>query len=76
MRESIDLSRFKVIHSEKVLNAIALVAFDFGNKEIKPEDTYLNPKFLDIMVINEDGNILIIHDEAWTFQFVPIIRKE
>ena len=76
MRESIDLSRFKVIHSEKVLNAVALVAFDFGDKEIKEEDIYLKPKFLDIMVINEDGNILIIHDEAWTFQFVPITRKE
>ncbi len=76
MRESIDLSRFKVIHSEKVLNAVALVAFDFGDKEIKEEDIYLKPKFLDIMVINEDGNILIIHDEAWTFQFVPIMRKE
>jgi hypothetical protein len=52
------------------------VAFDFGDKEIKEEDIYLKPKFLDIMVINEDGNILIIHDEAWTFQFVPIMRKE
>lgn len=74
--ESIDLSRFKVVHGEKVLNAVALLAFDFGDNEIKESDIYLKPKFLDIVAINEDGNILIIRDEAWTFQFIPVIRKD
>lgn len=72
----IDLSRFKVIHGDKVLNAIALMEvcmpdnMDFDNRE-----TVVKPKFLDILAINEDGNIVSIHDEAWTFQFLPIVTS-
>lgn len=72
----IDLSRFKVMHGDKVLNAIALMEvrmpdnMDFDNRE-----TVVKPKFLDILAINEDGNIVSIHDEAWTFQFLPIVTS-
>lgn len=72
----IDLSRFKVIHGDKVLNAIALMEvrmpdnMDFDNRE-----TVVKPKFLDILAINEDGNIVSIHDEACTFQFLPIVTS-
>lgn len=73
----IDLSRFKVIHGDKVLNAVALMDvcmpddMDFQNRK-----TVEKPKFIDILAINEDGNIVSIYDEAWTFQFLPIIGKE
>ena len=50
----IDLSRFKVVHGDKVFNAIAL---------------------MDVLAINEDGNIISIYDEAWTFQFIPIVGE-
>lgn len=76
---NIDLSRFKVIYRERVLNAVSLqdVFFDNGHYP-NPEDTgsYFKPKFLSVMVINEDGNIVIICDEAWMFQFLPIVKKE
>lgn len=70
----IDISRFKVIHNEKVLNAVALM-------EVRMPDgmcwdkrkTIEKPKFLDVLVINEDGNLVSIMDEAWTFQFLPIV---
>ena len=52
---TIDLSRFKVIHGERVLNAVALI--DARMKE------------------DEDGNLVSIADEAWTFQFIPIVGK-
>lgn len=75
---NIDLSRFKVVYGEKVLNAVSLqdVFFDNGHYP-NPEDTgsYFKPKFLSVMVINEDGNIVIICDEAWRFQFIPIVIK-
>lgn len=73
----IDLSRFKVIHGDKVLNAVALMDIrmpddmDFQNRKIVEK-----PKFIDILAINEDENIVSICDEAWTFQFLPIIGKE
>lgn len=75
---NIDLSRFKVVYGEKVLNAVSLqeVFFD-ENKYPTPEakGCYFKPKFLSVMVINEDGNIVIIYDEAWRFQFIPIVKK-
>ncbi len=71
----IDLSRFKVIHGEKVLNAVALMEVFFDNMNLNERKTVEKPKFIDVLAINEDGNIISIHDEAWTFQFIPIITK-
>lgn len=75
---AIDLSRFKVIHGERVLNAVALV--DARMKEDVPHDyehreTVMKSKWIDVLVINEDGNLVSIADEAWTFQFIPIVGK-
>ena len=71
----IDLSRFKVVHGEKVLNAVALMEVQFRDRSFDEQETIEKPKFIDILAINEDGNIISIHDEAWTFQFIPIIAK-
>ena len=71
----IDLSRFKVVHGEKVLNAVALMEVCFDDRSFDKRETIEKPKFIDILAINEDGNIISIHDEAWTFQFIPIIAK-
>lgn len=74
----IDLSRYKVIYGDKVLNAVALDWVDFGeNTDLtKCEKTTIKPKFLGVLAINEDGNIVRIYDEAWRFQFIPIINGE
>lgn len=71
----IDLSRFKVIHGEKVLNAVALMQVRFNNMDYNERETIETPDFIEVLAINENGNIVSIHDEAWTFQFVPIITK-
>lgn len=75
----IDLSRFKVVYREKVLNAIALENVMYPEKKYPTpaaNGCYFKPQFLSVMVINEDGNIVVICDEAWMFQFIPIITKE
>ena len=74
----IDLSSYKVIYGDKVLNAVALDMVDYGEgfcleRETK---TTIKPKHLGVLAINEDGNIVLIHDEAWCFQFIPIINGE
>ena len=72
----IDLSRFKVVHGDKVLNAVALMEVRMP-EGISWDDrkTVESPKILDILAINEDGNLVSIMDEAWTFQFLPIITN-
>lgn len=38
-------------------------------------ETVMKPKWIDVLAINEDGNLVSIADEAWTFQFIPIVGK-
>ena len=70
----VDLSRFKVVYKNKVLNALSLQEIIFP-KDTNYEDVRKNPKFIEIIVINGDGNIEVLRDEAWMFQFVPILNK-
>lgn len=73
---NIDLSRFKVIYNNRIYNAMALVnmRIDAIREE---EEEKLNPLYkpsrIEIIVLNEDGNIIIINDETWKFQFLPIV---
>lgn len=72
----IDLSRFKVIHNNKVLNALALMEARMPDEmNWENRKTIEKPKILNILAINEDGNIVSIMDEAWTFQFLPIVSN-
>ena len=70
----VDLSRFKVVYKNKVLNALSLQEIIFL-KDTNYEDVRKNPKFIEIIVTNGDGNIEVLRDEAWMFQFVPILNK-
>lgn len=72
----IDLSRFKVVHGDKILNVVALMDVmmpDDINWEAR--ETVIKPNRINVFAINEDGNIVSIMDEAWTFQFLPIISN-
>lgn len=71
----IDLSKFKVVYSEKVLNAVALLDIEFKNNTLH-EDLVQKPKFITVLVVNEDGNLVAYRDEAWMFQFLPIVGNE
>ena len=71
-----DLSRFKVIHGDKVLNAVALVEIRMPEgMSWEDRDTIIKPKTIDVLAINEDGNLVSIMDEAWTFQFLPKVSN-
>ena len=71
-----DLSRFKVIHGDKVLNAVALVEIRMPEgMSWEDWDTIIKPKTIDVLAINEDGNLVSIMDEAWMFQFLPIVSN-
>ena len=71
-----DLSRFKVIHGDKVLNAVAIAEIRMPEgMSWEDRDTIIKPKTIDVLAINEDGNLVSIMDEAWTFQFLPIVSN-
>ena len=78
----IDLSRFKVIHNDRVLHALALEQVEYrpdewpGAQPPSEAKTVTKPVFLRVLCLNEDGNIVALFDEAWRFQFVPILQKE
>ena len=70
----IDLSRFKVVHGDKVLNAVALMDIRLPDDlRWENRDTIIKPKVIEVIEISEDGTLVSIMDEAWTFQFLPIV---
>ena len=71
---NIDLSRFKVVYGEKVLNALSLQEAVFSDT-VDWDDIRKKPRLIEIIVINEDGNIEALRDETWRFQFIPILSK-
>ena len=71
-----DLSRFKVVYSEKVYRALSLVWLDYKKDEDHAKYIIDKPRMLEILVINEDGNIISIRDEGWCFQFIPVVNKD
>lgn len=69
----ISLSGFKVVYGEKVLKALSLERTIF-DENVDWEATKKKPRFIEILVINEDGNIEALRDESWMFQFIPILN--
>ena len=70
-----ELSGFKVVYKERVLRALSLVGVTFKDDNIPEIGKTTKPQAIEILVINEDGNIVSIFDEAWRFQFIPAIEK-
>ena len=68
------LKGYRVIHGQKVLNAVALEGVIYADDFNVENETVVKPKFLGVLAINEDGNIVLIHDEAWRFQFIPALK--
>ena len=72
----ISLKGLKVIYKEQVLNAVALLEYMYSDG-VEPDTTgYRKFKFLTILVIDTNGNLKTICDEAWMFKFVPTGEKE
>lgn len=69
-----DVSRFKVVYKERVLNAVTAMTI-YSDRNFPEPGKVTKPNELQVVAINEDGNIVVILDEAWMFQFIPIIQK-
>lgn len=70
-----DLSNFNVVYKARVLRAVCLDSIDFAEDWPSEIGKVEVPKFISILAINEDGNIVVLRDEAWMFQFIPVIKR-
>lgn len=68
-----DLKGLKVIYNETVLNAVAVMEWMYAKDMLS--NGYNDFKFLTVIVIDTNGNLKAIQDEAWCFQFIPNITK-
>ena len=70
-----DLSKFKVVYADKVLRAVALFGYEF-KEDKNPESTICHSfKVLSVLVVDNNDNLKIIEDEAWRYQFIPVISE-
>lgn len=69
------LTGYKVIYKERVLRTLALMYVEFEDGDYPDLGKVSKPKAVEVLAINEDGNIVSIMDEAWMFQFIPEIGK-
>ena len=73
----INLRGMRVVYSERVYRALAIIGFGVNERrETKPQKCKKPIDHMAVMVINEDGNVVIIDDEAWMFQFLPEPTRE
>lgn len=63
----INVENYKVIYNDVVYNPLNINP-TFG--EYKDNEIYQKIKFIQMIFINEDGNLACIEDEAWMFKFV------
>ena len=72
----VDISRFKVIYRNKVLNAVAILGWDYkqiANTELFSRG-YNELSEMHLLVVGTDGVLIEIFDEAREFQFIPDLK--
>ncbi|EOS40565.1 hypothetical protein C808_00620 [Lachnospiraceae bacterium M18-1] len=70
----IDMRGFKVVYKERVYNALNM-DWRWGDTspEVEAEEKGIaKPKFLTVVTLNEDGEVIMLHDESCMFQFLRI----
>lgn len=72
----IDISKYKLIYNNKVWKPLAIISFIPKPPFDSPDATgpIIEMDHLDVMALDEDGAVIIISDEAWKFQGIPIVR--
>lgn len=74
----IDMKGFKVVYKDRVYNALDM-RMDWKDEDQLPKKddtgTLPGPTWLDVVVLNEDGQPCVIRDEAYMFQFLRIAAK-
>lgn len=69
----IDMRGFKVIYKERVYNTLNM-NWEWGeNPEAEARKKGMaKPKFLTVVILNENGEVRLVHDETSMFRFIKI----
>lgn len=71
----IDLKGMRVVYGERVYRTLAVR--DLCEERPKDETVIehkIKIKYITVIVLNEDGQVMILEDEAWMFQFLMEAR--
>lgn len=69
----IDMRGFRVIYKERIYNALNMNwVWGENQEEEAREKGMAKPKFITVIILNEDGEIRLLHDETFMFQFIRI----
>ena len=68
----INVENYKVIYNDVVYNPLNINPI-FG--EYKDNEKFQKIKFIQMIFINEDGNLVSVEDEAWMFKFVRRLNE-
>lgn len=63
----IDMSNYKMIYKDQVFNVVGIVPTFYNDSTNKG---FKKIKFIEASIINENGELAIVEDEAWMFKFV------
>lgn len=63
----INMSAYKVVHKNMVYRTVGIVNMNFPEEGEEPES-------ITVLVIDENGNIKHLTDEAKRFQFIPVVQ--
>lgn len=67
----IDLKGMCVIYKENIYRALAILKYLInGDEDRERKSTNVKIKYMTVMVLNEDAQVMILEDEAWMFQFL------
>ena len=72
----VSLNGYKVIYADKVLNALELLEMRIHEERGVCRNVISKPDSIAVLAINSDGNLVIVDDEAWKFQFIPRVSCE
>lgn len=63
----IDMNNYKMLYKDQVFNVVSIMPTFSGNFDEKGAQKI---ETIDAFIIDEDGVLKIIRDEAWMFKFV------
>lgn len=66
----INLKGMKVVHGERIYRALAIVGWSEERPDGEGRESCRMPKRMAVMALNEDGQVILLEDEAWRFQFL------
>lgn len=73
-----DMSRYKVLYQNAIYRCVALIRIPMQKvPELKSNEECATGIFpakgmIELLALNEDGELIFLHDEAWCFQFFKL----